>query len=283
MGIANLSSLIRAFRTFSPLSTWSGGTIAVDVSISAYRDFSSSLASVRRETPPHQDIDMEMVKTRLRQKTLEFYSVFKEENVDVIAVFDGPPPEEKSKVVDRRSSAKREMKARYEAAQADGDLATMLKNINWMIQLRDEFKEILQETIESLGFRTLTADEEAECTCSRMFHRGEVIAVFSQDTDVLAYRVETMICGDPIWIGQERFVGVYRLSEILDGLGLTPQQWVDLCIMCGCDYNERIPLIGPKRAYRHILAHGTIEEVLAHLGKDGSCLNHQRCRELFSL
>src|SRR5690606_21317802 len=107
---------------------------------------------------------------------------------------------------------------------------TMLKNINWMIQLKDEFKEILQETIESLGFRTLTADEEAECACSRMFHRGEVVAVFSQDTDVLAYRVETMICSDPIWIGQERFVGVYRLSEILDGLGLTPNQWVDLCI-----------------------------------------------------
>ena len=37
-------------------------------------------------------------------------------------------------------------------------------------------------------------------------------------------------------------------SKALDELGLTDDQFIDLCIMCGCDYCSNIKGIGPVRA-----------------------------------
>jgi hypothetical protein len=42
-------------------------------------------------------------------------------------------------------------------------------------------------------------------------------------------------------------------------------QFVDLCILCGCDYTDTIRGIGPKNALKLIKTHGTIEKVLESL------------------
>ena len=44
-------------------------------------------------------------------------------------------------------------------------------------------------------------------------------------------------------------------------------QFVDLCILCGCDYCDSIRGIGPKKALKLIKAHGTIEKSIAALDK----------------
>jgi XPG I-region len=44
-------------------------------------------------------------------------------------------------------------------------------------------------------------------------------------------------------------------------------QFIDVCILCGCDYCGTIRGIGPKRALQLILQHGTLEKVLANLDK----------------
>lgn len=283
MGISDIRTLIGKYKIALPMSTWAGKRIAVDVSTSAHQHFNTALSVVQRHTPTDQDLDMDEVKLVLKDRMKAFYSVFKEENIDVVAVFDGPPPKEKNDTIAKRTEQRRSSKQRYHDAKVNGDLATMLKNLNWMVRMGDEINDMFRETIEELGFATLFAEEEAESVCCRMFHRGDVVAVYSRDIDVLAYRVETMICDDPRWIGDQRYVDVYLLSRVLDGLELTKDQWLDLCIMCGCDYNSRIPLVGPKTAYKHLRRHQSIEGVLAHLPKDGSCLNHQRCREIFRL
>ena len=42
-------------------------------------------------------------------------------------------------------------------------------------------------------------------------------------------------------------------------------QFIDLCILLGCDYCESIRGIGPKRAMDLIKQHKSIEEILKHL------------------
>ena len=53
------------------------------------------------------------------------------------------------------------------------------------------------------------------------------------------------------------------IHQVIEGLGLTKQQFIDLCIMCGCDYCGTIRGIGPKSALNYIKKHGTIEKALA--------------------
>lgn len=52
------------------------------------------------------------------------------------------------------------------------------------------------------------------------------------------------------------------LSVLLSELGLSMEQFIDLCIMCGCDYASNIRGIGAVRALSLIKQHGSIEAVL---------------------
>lgn len=56
--------------------------------------------------------------------------------------------------------------------------------------------------------------------------------------------------------------------EVLSGLGLTQAEFVDLCILCGCDYCPTIPKLGPKTALNLIKEHRSIDEILRHLDRD---------------
>lgn len=42
-------------------------------------------------------------------------------------------------------------------------------------------------------------------------------------------------------------------------------QFIDVCILCGCDYCGSIKGIGPKKALKMIAEHGTLEKALEHL------------------
>lgn len=48
-------------------------------------------------------------------------------------------------------------------------------------------------------------------------------------------------------------------------MGLTRDQFIDLCILCGTDFSATIHGIGPIRAYDMIRRHGSIERVLENL------------------
>ena len=52
--------------------------------------------------------------------------------------------------------------------------------------------------------------------------------------------------------------------------------------MCGTDYNDNIPKIGPKNAFKLINEFKSIEKIKEVKDYDISILNHVRVRELFS-
>jgi 5'-3' exonuclease len=58
------------------------------------------------------------------------------------------------------------------------------------------------------------------------------------------------------------------IELVLKGLGLTYEQFVDLCILCGCDYCTTIRGIGPKTALKLIRQYKTIDAVLNVLRRD---------------
>lgn len=56
-------------------------------------------------------------------------------------------------------------------------------------------------------------------------------------------------------------------AQLLQELELTSDQFIDLCILCGCDYCGRIPGIGPVRALELVRQQGGMEGVLAKLDR----------------
>mmetsp|Transcript_9058 Transcript_9058/g.7976 ORF Transcript_9058/g.7976 Transcript_9058/m.7976 type:complete len:127 (+) Transcript_9058:655-1035(+) len=55
---------------------------------------------------------------------------------------------------------------------------------------------------------------------------------------------------------------------MIKGLDMTEDQFIDLCILCGCDYTESIEGIGPITAFKFMKECGSLEKVLAKLEED---------------
>ena len=49
---------------------------------------------------------------------------------------------------------------------------------------------------------------------------------------------------------------------MLEGFEMNMDEFIDLCIMCGCDYTKSIGGIGPVKAFKLIKDEGNIENVL---------------------
>ena len=101
----------------------------------------------------------------------------------------------------------------------------------------------------------------------------------SEDTDVLAY-------GSPKFLTKVNITNEscteIDLKQILIDLELTYEQFRDMCIMCGTDYNDNMKGIGPQKSYDLIKAHNSIEKIENHTKHDTSVLKYVRSRELFS-
>ena len=124
-----------------------------------------------------------------------------------------------------------------------------------------------------------TAPGEAEKFCAQLCIAGMVDAVLSEDTDVLAY-------SSPIFLSNinthNDTCTIVSHEDILLHLELTKDQFLDLCIMCGTDYNPNIPRVGPHTAYKHLIEHNSIENIGTNTKLNISVLNHVRSRQLFT-
>ena len=138
----------------------------------------------------------------------------------------------------------------------------------------------------AIGLPVLRAKNDAERLCASLCIEGLAAAVCSNDTDCYAFGSPRVITefGSNYFNAQtnrpDRFVNMVQTSDILTESGLTLEELVDLCIMLGCDFNERIKGTGVKRCIPLIKHHRRLESI-AQI-KDVSCLNYRRCREIFA-
>ena len=139
--------------------------------------------------------------------------------------------------------------------------------------------ELTRNLFDILDVPYYFAPLEAETMCADLCKRGLVDAVLSEDTDVLAY-------GCPIFLTKINTAAgtcvQLRHENILRELELTESEFLDLCIMCGTDYNKNIFRVGPEKAYKYIHEYKTIENIERNVGLDISVLKHVRCREIFT-
>ena len=137
---------------------------------------------------------------------------------------------------------------------------------------------LAKELFDVLSVPYFTAPGEAETMCADLCKRGHVDAVLSEDTDVLALGAPIML--QKLNTKDGTCIAVC-IANVIDQLSLTQEEFLDLCIMCGTDFNKNIYKIGPEKAYKYILEHRTIDEIGKSTNLDISILNHVRTRDIF--
>ncbi len=91
-----------------------------------------------------------------------------------------------------------------------------------------------------------------------------VNGVISEDIDTLVFGADRIIKR----FNREHIANEIALSEVLSGLGLSYDQFIDFCILCGCDYTAKINGIGPVKALKLIKQKQNIEGVIDFLRED---------------
>ena len=130
-----------------------------------------------------------------------------------------------------------------------------------------------------LGVPYFTSKLEGETMCAHLALNDKVDGVLSDDTDVLAYGTKLFLTG--INTTKNSCIEI-KINNILEQINFTYEQFRDLCIMCGTDYNKNIPKIGPENSYKLLIKYENIENIEKNTNYNTDILNYKRTRELFS-
>ena len=156
------------------------------------------------------------------------------------------------------------------------DLISKMRN-NILDITPEDFK-LTKKLFDILKVPYYDAPLEAETMCSDLCKKGLVDAVLSEDTDVLAYAAPVFL--SKINTSNGTCIRI-KYPKLLKKLDITAGSFLDLCIMCGTDYNKNIFRVGPEKAYKYIQEHQTIENIAKKTKLDITVLNHLRVRQLF--
>ncbi|XP_073705741.1 probable flap endonuclease 1 homolog [Garra rufa] len=233
MGITKLASLIHfdapQSMRIKEIGDYSGKIIALDTSI-VVNQFRSAL-------PSHLS-----PLTGLFYRTLTFL----EHDIKPVFVLDGRPPNQKRAVLEKRAQS-----TGWNSSQSSNTVSNFKLDCLRLLQL--------------MGVPCIKAPGEAEALCAHLVKNGTVNAVASEDMDTLAFGGTVLL--RQLNAKKDSEVTEYSLPKLLEAIQLTYKEFVDLCILLGCDYCDKIGGLGPSRALKLIKQHRTIEGVIEHVNR----------------
>ena len=255
MGIQGLSRLVadvapEAIKEVE-LASFFGRRIAIDASMSLYQFLVAIRYSNHVLTNEAGEATSHIIGF--------FYRTCKllEAGIKPIYVFDGKPPQLKSGELEKRKERREEAAKKLEAATTAAEAQKFEKRL---VRVTKSHNDDVKKLLRLMGLPVIEAPSEAEAQCAQMCKEGLVYGVATEDMDALTFGASKVIRNLSSGSGEK--VKEYDLSKVLEGLGLTHGQFIDLSILMGCDYCDTIKGIGPKKGLDLIKKYRTIEDIL---------------------
>ncbi len=206
-----------------------------------------------------------------------------------VFVFDGESPKLKSGEIQRRRHIRDTAYEEWQAAKKEGRIEDARKAASASSRLTEGMVDESKKLLDAMGIPYIQAPSEGEALAAQMARDRIVWASASQDNDSLLYNCPRMIRNLSI-SGRRRasraksFITIspelIDLDLNLKRLGVTREQLIDIAMMIGTDYNDKIPRVGPKTALKLIKAHGSIEGVIKE-GTHKIGFPYEEIREIF--
>jgi flap endonuclease-1 len=290
MGIKNLSVLLNQKCKLAinsrKLDCYQGMKIGIDVSIFLYKYLYNN------------DDHIEGL-TRLILRLLK-------NQIIPVFVFDGKPPKEKDETLQYRREKRDFLSVRknvlensisIEKTNYDNFKNILIENVKNISETyileEDEIKMLFEKSSDEIekeiekvakkiiyvthihienakklfdlfGIQYIHEQCEAESLMSVLCKESIIDGCISEDSDIL-------VNGGALFLrnfnADKNTIDEYCLEGILNNLNLTLDQFIDMCILIGCDYTTKINGMGPMTAYKLILKYNNIEKVLENNNK----------------
>ena len=115
----------------------------------------------------------------------------------------------------------------------------------------------------------LTAKGEADHLLADLYQEGMIDGVISEDGDMLTHGVKVLIRGiNDSTCRRAGVVKQYELDKLLNIWNINYEQFVDVCILAGCDYcTDKIKGVACKTALKLIRQYGSVESYIDNLNE----------------
>jgi len=292
-----------------PLTFFKYKRVAIDFSCIMYANMAIAKKQCVSETNlMFQDLDTKRMEKNWIGMCINKLIMFLKHEIIPICVFDGPPLDDKMETIEARNlvrmtnreNAKKEIEKIRSIPSGSLTPESIVSQLSYSetdaskivgryLDLPFELRDKLYNLFKSIGVPTVRATHDGEKTCVALCNFGFADFVYSADIDTLPYGAEFSVYK----ISEENYDGnrcqiceYIHLPTLLNGLNLTHDQLIDICIMSGCDFNKNIKNVGPARSYDKIYTFGNIETSLSNMNvtlEDVENLRYQRCREIFKI
>uniref|UniRef100_A0A6C0LTP4 XPG N-terminal domain-containing protein n=1 Tax=viral metagenome TaxID=1070528 RepID=A0A6C0LTP4_9ZZZZ len=280
MGVTNLIPLIKtytsnAIREYN-FSSFSKYRIAVDTSLIVYQ----SVIAMRKQGKDMKNKNGELTSHLygLFHKILIFLS----NEMIPIFIFDGKAPKLKNKSLEKRKQIREKaiekMKSIMISNEDNNDLTLneeYIKNFKQSFKPTKKDYEECMILLDLMGIPYIISPGEADVVCAWLSSRTDgnnkryVKGVCSDDSDLLAFGARYVFKDMLRFMNSNKKVKLISLHRTLTELGMTMDQFIDLCILLGCDYcgpetgtGGTIPNVGKEKAYSLIKDHKSLKKII---------------------
>ena len=267
MGIQGLTKLLHEKAPGcikeAEIKSFFGRTIAVDASMSIYQ-FLIAMKMASEAGVVELSDESGQVTSHLQglwSRTLRMLS----EGMKPVYVFDGAPPEMKRKELEERKAKAQAAREELKRAEEEGDAEAIEKMSKRTVRVTKEQTEECKKLLRLMGLPVVDAKTEAEAQCAEIVRAGKAWAVGTEDMDALTFGAKVLLRHLSYSEAKKQPILEFHLKAVLESLDMTKDQFIDMCILLGCDYCGRIPGIGPVKAFDGIRKHKTIEEFIKNL------------------
>jgi len=260
MGIKNLLKFLNQYPdiiTKINLKDFNGKKIAIDISILLYqvviaiRNSGADLTNLKGEVTSHI--------LGLFNKTINFLEL----GIIPIYVFDGKPPRLKCNTLNYRKNIKKNAILKLQNATNNIDKIKYLKR---SVTISHQQMNQCRELLNLMGIPYVNAPEEADSQLSYLCKNNMVYAVLTEDMDILTFGSPSIIRN----ISSNKKIPIQiELTNILNKFNITYEQFIELCILFGCDYCTHLNNINFTIIFNTFIKYKNIEETLNNLKLNG--------------
>lgn len=286
MGILGLSKLLADFAPSAikdnNIKSYFGRKVAIDASMSIYqfliavRSDGAQLTDAEGETTSHLN--------GLFYRTIRIL----ESGIKPVYVFDGKPPEMKSEELAKRAERRSEAEKSLEVAEEKGDQEGVEKFQRRIVKVTKHHNDECKRLLSLMGVPYVEAPCEAEAQCAALVKADLVYATATEDMDSLTYGSNVVLRHLTASEAKKLPIREIKLDRVLSELEIDQKQFIDMCILLGCDYCESCKGLGPKRAVSAIQNYKHIEGIIQHKDKIPGKITipdnwqYEEARKLFS-
>jgi flap endonuclease-1 len=188
-----------------------------------------------------------------------------ENGVKPVYVFDGKPPEMKGGELAKRLERRQAAEKAAEESKETGTAEDVNRFERRTVRVTKEQNEEAKRLLKLMGIPYVDAPGEAEAQCATLAAAGKVHASASEDMDTLTFGTPLLLRHLTASDQKKLPIAEVDLKKLMDGLQLNKDEFVDLCILLGCDYCEPIRGVGPTTALKLIKEHRNLESVIEAL------------------